>query len=160
MSSSKWSEMKHRWNVNYNFSRLVVSGYQRSATVEPWETGRGRSGHRVIQTHSHMHAHTYGNLHETEEQLQTHTHTHTHSAPTSQPLQCSMQYLSGKETDKSKWTYCRNRPWRSFDSGPPYSHWDTWWRENETQRGERGMGWGQRYRRKRRIKQEGRGEEK
>lgn len=46
-----------------------------------------------------------------------------------------MQHLSEKRTDKSKWTYCGNRPWRSFDSGPPYSHWDTWWRENKTQRG-------------------------
>lgn len=77
-----------------------------------------------------------------------HTHSHTNiqkekkiekecslppSTPT--PTWCSMQHLSGKKTDKSKWTYCRNWPWRSFDSGPPYSHWDTWWRENKTQRG-------------------------
>lgn len=63
-----------------------------------------------------------------------HAHTLWH-APSIQALWCSMQHLSGKKTDKSKWTYCRIRWWRSFDTGPPNSHWDTWWRENKTQRG-------------------------
>lgn len=94
--------------------------------VEHQRESRGaREGKGRTQRHasSHLRTHTWARM-----------HTLRH-APSIQPLWCSMQHLSGKKTDKSKWTYCRIRWWRSFDSGPPNSHWDTWWRENKTQRG-------------------------
>ena len=56
---------------NQEIPKLVVFGYQRSTTKEPGETGRGRGGHRGMQTHSPPHTHTHTHTH-------TNTHTHTH----------------------------------------------------------------------------------
>ncbi len=58
---------------------MFVSGDQRSTTEEPGETGRGRGGHRGMQTYIHTHAHTHVNLHETQEQVCKHTYTYTHT---------------------------------------------------------------------------------
>lgn len=98
--------------------------------MDPREAGRGA----VMHTPPHTFTPTPTSM----EQNCNVEYTHILHFPPSNPSNVACSISMGKETDKSKWTYCRNRPWRSFHSGPPYSHWDTWRRENETQTGEKG----------------------